>query len=136
MGDIELVHLDSGYVGEVASGYRAAVLSAVLAGLPLAFIAFGVLLATWRRSPRPWPQAATAAFRVAFVIECASCLCSAAFLAFASALAPSPGEFFAEPLILLMLATFLASAAALPAWRTAMLAAPEGPPSILARPRG
>jgi hypothetical protein len=136
MGELDLVHVDSGYVGDVASGYRAAVLVAVLAGLPLAFIAAGVLLATWRRAPRPWPQAATAAFRVAFVIECASCLCSAAFVAVAIALAPSPGEFFAEPLILLMLVTFLASGAALPAWRTAMLATPEGPPSILARPRG
>ena len=102
----------------------------------LLVIAVGVLLATWRRAPRPWPHAATAAFRVAFVVECASCLCSAASVALAVALAPSPGAFFGEPLILLMLATLLASAAALPAWRVGMLAAPEGPPSILTGRRG
>lgn len=51
--DIDLVHVHSGYVGDAASGYRAAMLFAVLAGLPLAFVAIGVLLATWRRAPRP-----------------------------------------------------------------------------------
>jgi hypothetical protein len=91
MGEIELVHVDAGYPGDAAAGYRAAILLTVLGGLPLAFVAAAVLLATWRRAPRPWPPAAAVLFRLAFVVECAACMCSGLFLALlAVAAGPSP----------------------------------------------
>ena len=132
MGEIDLVHVDAGYAGEAAAGYRAAVLLTVLGGLPLAFVAAAVLLATWRRAPRPWPAPAAVLFRLAFVLECAACLCSGLFVALMVAAAPSFAAFVGEPLMLLMLATMVGSATSLPAWRAAMLAtAPDRPPSVV-----
>jgi hypothetical protein len=135
--EFELVHTHEAYAGDAATGMRAAVLVALLGGLPLAFVALDVLVATWRRAPRPWPLPAAAAFRIAFVIASAACLCSGLFLVLIATEAPSAAEFFSDPLVLLMIATLLGSAASLPAWRTAMLtAAPEGPPSVVTGRRG
>jgi hypothetical protein len=131
VGDVQLVH-DAGYTGDAVAGYRAAIVFVVLGGLPLAFAAVGVLLATWRRAPRPWPPAAAVLFRLAFVIEGAACLCSALFLALVAPAAPSAGEFFGEPIVWLMIATMFGGAVALPAWRAAMLASsPDPPPSVV-----
>ena len=115
-------------------GARAALLFCLLSGLPLALAALAVLVATWRRAPRPWP-AASLAFRTAFAVECGSFLTATFFFIFWALVGGL--QVLAEPVGGLLFVTMLASAAALPAWRTAMLASSPGPaPSILTgRPR-
>ena len=116
--------------GDWSDGIRAALVFCMLSGLPLALAAVAVLLATWRRAPRPWPPAAALAFRTAFAVECGSFLTATSFFVFWALVGGLP--VLADPVGVLLFVTMLASAAALPAWRSAMLASsPEPAPSIL-----
>ena len=127
MGEGEFFHVHR--VSDFDVGRQFALMLLVFAGLPLAPLAAIAGLATIRRAPRRWSPIAGAAFRGAFYLQVASLAVTGPLLVTFCSVGGT--EALGEPSVYFLAASVAASAAALPGWRSAVLASRDTPISIL-----